>query len=44
MTLSKEPGIRILGEFEVPIEDTVAVTGTGVEVFGPRQESPLVPA
>lgn len=43
MTLSNEPGIYVLREFGVRIEDIVAVTDKGAEVFGPWQESALAP-
>ncbi len=39
MTMSNEPGIYIPGRFGIRIEDIVAVTATGAEVFGPRVRS-----
>jgi len=39
MTMSNEPGIYIPGQLGVRIEDIVAVTETGAEVFGPRVRS-----
>lgn len=39
MTMSNEPGIYIPGRFGIRIEDIVAVTEGGVEVFGPRPRS-----
>jgi len=43
MTLSTEPGIYWVGRFGVRIEDIVAVTETGVEVFGTPQRGPEAP-
>ena len=39
MTMSNEPGIYVPGAFGVRIEDIVAVTDDGAEVFGPRPTS-----
>lgn len=39
MTMSNEPGIYIPGKLGVRIEDIVAVTASGAEVFGPRPTS-----
>ncbi len=39
MTMSNEPGIYIPGRFPIRIEDIVAVTTSGAEVFGPRVRS-----
>lgn len=39
MTLSNEPGIYVRGRLGVRLEDIVAVTADGVEVFGPRATS-----
>lgn len=39
MTFSDEPGIYIRGSLGVRIEDIVAVTNDGAEVFGPRPVS-----
>jgi len=38
MTLSDEPGIYLLGRFGVRIEDIVAVTASGADVFSEWQE------
>ena len=43
MTLSNEPGIYVLGEFGVRIEDIVAVTADGAQVFGAWQNDPSRP-
>lgn len=39
MTMSNEPGIYVPGAFGVRIEDIVAITDEGFEVFGPRPTS-----
>jgi Xaa-Pro dipeptidase len=43
MTLSDEPGIYVLGEYGIRLEDIVAVTDDGAEVFGAWQRSPAFP-
>ena len=44
MTLSNEPGIYVLGEFGVRIEDIIAVTADGADHFGDWQAGPTSPA
>ncbi len=44
MTLSNEPGIYILGEFGIRIEDVVVVTDIGADHFGGWQAGPRSPA
>ncbi|MBL8860059.1 MAG: aminopeptidase P family protein [Planctomycetes bacterium] len=44
MTLSVEPGLYFPGRFGVRIEDIIAVTPDGAEVFGTRQKGPGSPA
>ena len=39
MTMSNEPGIYVPGQFGIRIEDIIAVTETGAEVFGPMVTS-----
>lgn len=39
MTMSNEPGLYVPGRWGIRIEDIVAVTSAGPEVFGPRVES-----
>ncbi|MCB9569084.1 MAG: aminopeptidase P family protein [Myxococcales bacterium] len=39
MVMSNEPGIYVPGEFGIRIEDIVAITPSGVEVFGPLSRS-----
>ena len=39
MTMSDEPGIYLPGRLGVRLEDIVAVTASGAEVFGPRAHS-----
>jgi Xaa-Pro dipeptidase len=39
MTMSVEPGIYLAGRIGVRIEDIIAVTTAGAEVFGPRVQS-----
>ena len=43
MTLSNEPGIYLPGKLGLRIEDIVAVTADGAEVFGSWQRSPASP-
>lgn len=43
MTFSDEPGIYLAGRLGVRLEDIVAVTPSGAEVFGAWQESPERP-
>jgi Xaa-Pro dipeptidase len=43
MTFSDEPGIYLPGELGVRLEDIVAITAGGAEVFGAWQESPARP-
>ncbi|MBC8406873.1 MAG: aminopeptidase P family protein [Planctomycetes bacterium] len=43
MTFSNEPGIYILGEFGIRIEDVVVVTDEGSDHFGEWQTSPRFP-
>jgi Xaa-Pro dipeptidase len=43
MTFSDEPGIYLAGELGVRLEDVVAITASGAEVFGSWQESPERP-
>jgi len=44
MTLSNEPGIYVVGEYGVRIEDIVAVTDSGADHFGDWQSSVRSPA
>jgi len=44
MTLSNEPGVYVLGEYGVRLEDIVAVTADGAEHFGNWQAGPTSPA
>jgi Xaa-Pro dipeptidase len=39
MTLSNEPGIYVLNRFGIRLEDVLAVTPSGCEIFGAPQES-----
>jgi Xaa-Pro dipeptidase len=44
MTLSNEPGIYLPGKLGVRIEDIIAITADGADVFGDWQRSPAHPA
>jgi Xaa-Pro dipeptidase len=39
MVFSDEPGIYIPGEFGIRLEDDMAITETGAELFTPQSES-----
>jgi Xaa-Pro dipeptidase len=43
MTFSDEPGVYLAGRLGVRLEDIVAITASGAEVFGTWQESPALP-
>ena len=44
MTFSNEPGIYLLGNLGIRLEDIVCVTESGGDHFGDWQRSPLSPA
>jgi len=44
MTFSDEPGIYLPGKLGVRIEDIIAITADGADVFGDWQRSPALPA
>jgi len=43
MTFSDEPGVYLAGRLGVRLEDIVAITASGADVFGAWQESPARP-
>ncbi|MBI5434293.1 MAG: aminopeptidase P family protein [Planctomycetes bacterium] len=44
MTLSNEPGIYVLGEYGIRLEDIVVATASGADHFGSWQATPISPA
>ncbi|KIG16405.1 proline dipeptidase [Enhygromyxa salina] len=42
-TMSDEPGLYLAGRYGIRLEDIVAVTAEGAEVFGPRADSLAAP-